>query len=223
MRSDPQANRAGDFSMSATDKIALFRNMAESDPENELAHFSLGKLCFEAGRHEEALASLRRTIEINSQHTQAHRYLGEVLLALGRRDEAFGVLADGTRLAHARGEYMPRNTMIEILRREGVEPPKLIEAEDEDEEEEEAAGEGAFVCRRCLRRGQPLAEPPFTTELGRQIHETICEDCWREWIAMSVKVVNEYRLNPATPEGSRIWDQHMVEFLGLTPSASQDS
>jgi len=198
--------------MSATDRIALFRNMAEADPENELAHFSLGKLYFEAGRHEDAVASLRRTLEINAQHAQAHRFLGEALLELGHREEALDLLKAGVEIAHARGEYMPRNLMIALLEREGVEPPQL-----HSEEEAQAISEGGFLCRRCLRHGKQLGEPPFTNDLGRQIHETICEDCWRDWIGMSIKVVNEYRLNPATPEGSRIWDQHMIEFLGLTP------
>ena len=63
--------------------------------------------------------------------------------------------------------------------------------------------------------GVQLDEAPFTSALGKRIHETICEDCWREWMAMSIKVINELRLNPATPEGSRIYDHHMSEFLGL--------
>jgi Fe-S cluster biosynthesis and repair protein YggX len=197
--------------MSGTDKIALFRNMADADPDNELAHFSLGKLYFDAGNIDDAVVSLRRTIAINSQHSMAHRLLGEALLRKGERNEAIRVLTDGVRLAHVRGEHMPRNAMIDILRREGVEPPKLIEDDEPDAAEEE----GQFLCKRCLRRGEPLDEAPFTNELGTRIRESICCDCWDQWMAMSIKVINEYRLNPATPEGSRIYDTHMIEFLGL--------
>ncbi|MEM7232345.1 MAG: Fe(2+)-trafficking protein [Planctomycetota bacterium] len=193
-------------------KIAMFLNMAESDPENELAHFSLGKLYFEASEYDSAKASLRRTLELNSQHTQAHRFLGETLLALSERDEGLEVLTAGIRLGHVRGEYMPRNAMIDILKREGVEPPHLVE----DDEEDEAAGVvGGFYCKRCMRNGTPLDKAPFSSELGQQVLESICQECWKEWMAMSVKVINELRLNLATPEGSRAYDQHMREFLGF--------
>ena len=198
--------------MSLEEKIAMFANMAQADPDNELAHFSLGKLHFEAGNLEPSEKSLRRTLELNSQHTQAHRYLGEVLLGLGRKDEAAEVLADGIRLAHVRGEYMPRNQMTEILRKEGVDPPRLLE----DEGESEAAAESdGFVCRRCLKPSTPLEEAPFSSDVGGQILASICQKCWAEWMAMSIKVINELRLNPATPEGSRVYDVQMKEFLGL--------
>ena len=198
-------------------RIAMFENMASSDPENELAHFTLGKLYFDAGRYSDAESSLRRTLEINAQHTQAHRFLGETLLKSGKAEEAHAILLDGVRLGHVRGEYMPRNQMIEILEREGVELPKLIEDDDEDDLEGEGEGDSdTFTCRRCLKPGVALDSPPFSSDVGRQIHESICQDCWKEWMTMSVKVINEMRLNPATPEGSRAYDQHMSEFLGLS-------
>ena len=198
--------------MPPPDKIAMFETMADADPENELAHFSLGKLYFEAGRHEEAEKSLRRTLELNSQHSQAQRFLGETLLTTDRKDEALQILADGVRLAHVRGEYMPRNAMIELLKKAGAEPPRLVEDAEDDGETGESTD---FVCRRCLKPGTPLDEAPFANELGEKIVESICQDCWKEWFAMSIKVINELRLNPATPEGSRAYDDHMKEFLGL--------
>ena len=208
--------------MSLEDRIAMFANMAQADPENELAHFSLGKLRFEAGQLEPSESSLRRTLELNPQHTQAHRYLGEALLAQGKKEEAVRTLEDGVRLAHVRGEYMPRNTMMELLRKEGVEPPRLVEdegkgeGEGESESESEAGTEGGgFTCRRCLRAASPLEDSPFSNDLGQKILESVCQDCWKEWMAMSIKVINELRLNPATPEGSRAYDDHMKEFLGL--------
>jgi Fe-S cluster biosynthesis and repair protein YggX len=56
--------------------------------------------------------------------------------------------------------------------------------------------------------------------LGSQVLERICEPCWREWIAMSIKVINEYRLNLASEQGSQIYDAHMKEFLGLADDGS---
>jgi Fe-S cluster biosynthesis and repair protein YggX len=74
---------------------------------------------------------------------------------------------------------------------------------------------GAFVCRRCHKPNPRLEKPPFSNDLGRRIHETICRSCWKEWFAMSIRVINEYRLNLMSPESSAIYDEHMKQFLGL--------
>ena len=40
-------------------------------------------------------------------------------------------------------------------------------------------------------------------------------DCWKEWMAMSIKVINEFRLNMATPEANDIYESNLREFLGV--------
>ena len=74
---------------------------------------------------------------------------------------------------------------------------------------------GSFSCRRCGNPNPPLDEPPFLSPLGKQIQESICQSCWQEWFQLSVRVINEYRLNLLSPQGSAIYDQHLREFLGL--------
>ncbi len=78
-----------------------------------------------------------------------------------------------------------------------------------------AAAAGAWTCRRCGRPNPRMEEAPFLNDLGKRIHETICQPCWREWFAMSIKVINEYRLNLLNPEHNRIYETHMKEFLGV--------
>jgi Fe-S cluster biosynthesis and repair protein YggX len=198
--------------MNLEDRIELFKNMAAADPENELAHFSLGKLYRESGAWAEAEKSLRRSLEINPHHAVAHQLLGEVLLAQGKREEAIGLLEHGVRLAHERGEFMPRDRMRRLLEAEGVAPPDLTRR---------AGGEAgpvdphAFVCKRCYRANPPLAQTPFSGELGEKVLASICTSCWREWLAMSIKVINEYRLNMASPEANETYENHLREFLGL--------
>ena len=77
------------------------------------------------------------------------------------------------------------------------------------------SSEQAFVCGRCGKSGPKLDEPPFPTELGKEILEKICKSCWQEWFATSIRVVNEYRLDLMQPEAAKIYDQCMCEFLGL--------
>ncbi len=192
-------------------RIANFQKMAEADPENELAHFSLGKLFGEAGRHAEAVESLRRALALKDDHSLAHQHLGTSLLALGEKAEAIEAWTRGVGVAHARGERMPRDKMIELLEAEGAPVPEL----DDTAPAEPEVAEGSFRCERCQQVGVALDEPPFSTELGRKIHATICTRCWREWMGMSVKVINELRLNLMAPKDSEVYDGHMKEFLGL--------
>jgi len=197
--------------MANEERLNVFRNMAEADPENELAHFSLGKIHLEMGSTAEAEKSLRRVLELNQRHSQAMRYLGEALLRGGKREEAVRILEKGIRIAHEKGEFHPRNEMQAILGKEGIEPP-MPQSAGREAPAQEPAG---FVCRRCGKANPRLDEAPFPSETGKRIHEEICQTCWREWMAMSIKVINEYRLNFLSSEGNAIYDQHMREFLGL--------
>ena len=54
-------------------------------------------------------------------------------------------------------------------------------------------------------------------ELGQQIYERVCADCWAFWLNdFSVKVINEMRLDLSTERGQEIYDQIMKDTLGLT-------
>ena len=196
--------------MENADKIKLFTNMAEADPEHELAHFSLGTLHTEAGNYEEAEASLKRCLELTNEHSVARQFLGETLLCLGRKPEAIEFLETSIRMAHERGEFMPRDAMCELLKDHGIEPPDLKEADDGGEIEE-----GAFVCKRCMKAQAQLGEPPLSEELGKRVHEASCVDCWKEGRAMAIKVINEFQLNMATPEANEVYETNLKEFLGL--------
>ena len=60
-----------------------------------------------------------------------------------------------------------------------------------------------------------MAHPPFSHEQGRIIQQNICADCWREWIGMGTKVINELRLPLSDPRAQKEFDRHMYEFLNL--------
>jgi Fe-S cluster biosynthesis and repair protein YggX len=54
-------------------------------------------------------------------------------------------------------------------------------------------------------------------EIGRRIYESVCAECWDYWVRnMSVKVINELRLDLSTEQGGETYDQIMKETLGLT-------
>src|SRR3954470_8921775 len=86
------------------ERIAQFRKMASDDPENELGHFRLGQLLSEAGQHEEAVQSFRRTLELSPQFSKVYQLLGASLVQLNRKDEAVAVLKQGFEVADERGD-----------------------------------------------------------------------------------------------------------------------
>ena len=77
------------------DRIAQFENMATADPENEMAHFSLGNAYMQAERAAEAAVSFERCIELNPDMSKAYQLAGEALIKAGWSDRAVEVLNGG--------------------------------------------------------------------------------------------------------------------------------
>ena len=195
------------------ERIAQFRKMANDDPDNELGHFSLGKALMDAGEFGEAIGSFERTIVLNPQFSKAYQLLGQCYAKTGQRDLAVQTLQRGYRVAEERGDTMPRQEMARLLRELGVEPPASPAAESA------AAATGGFRCQRpgCFSaaRAVQLPAPPMNDELGRQIYEKICAECWREWLAVGIKVINEMRLDLSDERAQAVYDNYMKEYLGL--------
>lgn len=196
------------------DRIAQFRKMANDDPENELGHFRLGQLLAEAGQHEEAVQSFRRTLELSPQFSKVYQLLAGSLLKLERRPEALETLKQGYAVADERGDNMPRDEMAKLL-------TQLGEAVPASQRQQAPAGTGdGFHCQRpgCWAgsRARQLPAPPINDAVGQRIHATICADCWNEWLRnYSIKVINEMRLDLSTERGQEVYDQMMAEFFGF--------
>ena len=97
------------------ERIAQFRKMASDDPDNELAHFSLGQALFELDRHGEAEPHFRRTCELQPDHMLAYLRRAECLHALGRGPEARPLLHQTIALARAQNHVGPRLDAEELL------------------------------------------------------------------------------------------------------------
>jgi tetratricopeptide (TPR) repeat protein len=193
------------------ERISQFRKMANDDPDNELGHFRLGQLLMEAGQQEEAVKSFRRTLELSPQFSKVYQLLAKALIDLGRRDEAATVLTEGFAIADERGDNMPRDEMAKMLAQLGKPVPAAKKAA--------AAGNG-FHCNRpgCMagRHARKLPKPPMSDVVGQRIFETVCADCWNDWLrSYSIKVINELRLDLSTERGQEEYDRYMREYLGL--------
>ena len=191
-------------------RIEQFRKMANDDPNNEMGHFSLAKALLDNREFEPAITSFRRVLEINSNHSKAYQLLGTALLGLNRNAEAITTLTQGAQRADERREMMPRNEMAQMLKDLGAPVPEFKQAVVE-----RPAGEGEVMCQRCNKLGRRMSAAPFRNAIGQEIQEKICADCFREWIGMGTKVINELRLPLNDPQAQKLYDQHMLEFLKL--------
>ncbi|HEV3083626.1 MAG TPA: Fe(2+)-trafficking protein [Gemmataceae bacterium] len=193
------------------ERITQFRKMANDDPDNELGHFRLGQLLLEAGQNEEAVQSLRRTLELSPQFSKVYQLLAKSLIALNRADEAVEVLQKGFAVADERGDNMPRDDMGKMLGALGKPVPTS---------KRPASGGDGFRCQRpgCMagNHARRLDKPPMGDDVGKQIHEKVCADCWQDWLKnYSIKVINELRLDLSTERGQDEYDRYMREYLGL--------
>jgi Fe-S cluster biosynthesis and repair protein YggX len=201
------------------ERIARYRKMATDDPDNEIGHFRLGKELMEAEQYADAAASFRRTLELEAQFSKAFELLGTCLVKLNKRDEAVKVLREGFVVADERGDNIPREEMGKLLTQLGEPLPELKKTFAPGGASR-AAGDGF----RCQRPGCPagsdarqLAKPPMNDELGKQIQAQVCADCWDFWLRnLSIKVINEMRLDLSSEQGVEVYDQVMRETLGLS-------
>jgi Fe-S cluster biosynthesis and repair protein YggX len=198
---------------SLDERIAQFEKMSVEDPDNDMAHFSLGNAYLQAGRFDQAADSLRRAITINADLSKAYQLAGQALLEAGDEAQAVAVLESGFEVASRRGDVMPRDAIAGLLRSIGREPPKR--SADAEAESGKVATEGGFICRATGRPGTQMAEPPMRGALGEWIHEHICAETWQEWIMQGTKVINELRLDFSREEDQRAYDGYMCEYLGI--------
>jgi tetratricopeptide (TPR) repeat protein len=198
------------------ERIAQCRKMANDDPENELGHYRLGQALMEDGQYEPAVASFRRTLELSPQFAKAYQLLGTSLIKLGRRDEAIKTLREGFGVADQSGANIPRDEMSKLLVQLGESAPAPAPTRPQ-----QAAPAGAFRCRRpgCVMGGygHALPRPPINDDLGQQIYESVCAECWDYWLRnLSIKVINEMRLDLGEERHVEMYDQIMRETLGLS-------
>ena len=192
-------------------RIEQFRKMASDDPDNALGHFSLGREYLNAGMAAEAVASFERVLQIDPNLSRAYQLMATALLRMERRDDAVRRLTEGAKVAGARGDVMPKNEMVKMLKELGAPVPEELAAQRQATQ----VGEGQVHCKRCGRVAAKLPKPPMRNAFGQEIYDNICADCWREAIGFGTKVINELRLPMNDPQAGKMWDQHVREFLNL--------
>ena len=70
-------------------------------------------------------------------------------------------------------------------------------------------------CHRCGGQSPPPAEVQQSPPLSDEIRGKVCADCWREWQAAEVMVINELHLNFMDPRAGEVLERNLREFLRL--------
>lgn len=74
-------------------------------------------------------------------------------------------------------------------------------------------------CVKLSRELPGLDEPPWSGELGQRIYDSVSEQAWNMWVEQLKMMINEFRLNPSTPEAQQIIEKQMELFF-FGPGAS---
>lgn len=57
-------------------------------------------------------------------------------------------------------------------------------------------------CVKLGREGEGLDRPPFNNDLGKRIFENISKEAWKGWLAHSTMLINEYRVDLLSKQGT---------------------
>ncbi len=69
---------------------------------------------------------------------------------------------------------------------------------------------------KCVKFGQVLPgldEPPYVGELGQKIFDNVSQKAWEMWKEHVKMVINEFQLNPATPEAWQIISNEAEKYF----------
>ncbi|MBL0927843.1 MAG: Fe(2+)-trafficking protein [Phycisphaerales bacterium] len=190
-------------------RIAQFENMAQADPTNDMAHFSLGSAYLQAQRFADAAMSFLRCTEVNPDMSKAFQLGGEAMIKAGDKRRAEAFLQQGYRVAALRGDLMPKKAIASLLQSLGAAVPEVKGAP------EPVAPPGSFICQKTGRPGTRLERQPFKGPVGAWIQDNISSETWKDWIAQGTKVINELRLDLSRDEDAETYDRYMREYLGI--------
>lgn len=70
-----------------------------------------------------------------------------------------------------------------------------------------------ITCVRCGLERDKQPFPLFRNPLGLRAFETICADCWGEWLKHQQALINHYGLNPVDPKAREFLFQQMEQYL----------
>ncbi len=81
--------------------------------------------------------------------------------------------------------------------------------------EQPKPGQRLVKCVKLQRELPGLTFKPFNNELGQRVHDNVSEMAWKMWLEHAKMILNEYRLNLASPEAQKLlFEQCEAFFFG---------
>ena len=74
-----------------------------------------------------------------------------------------------------------------------------------------------ITCARCGNTREAAGKTGLPPPLGPDIEARVCAECWKEWLAAQIRVINHYGLRPALREDREKLYAFTREFLNLPP------
>lgn len=71
------------------------------------------------------------------------------------------------------------------------------------------------TCSRCAQTREGAGKVGLPGALGADIEAKICAECWKEWLAQQIRVINHYGLRPFVKEDRDKLYSFTREFLDL--------
>ena len=68
-------------------------------------------------------------------------------------------------------------------------------------------------CVKTQKEGEKLDRVPFPNALGQRIYENVSKEGWQLWIAHSTMLVNEYRIDVSSRQGTEFLLKQAEEFF----------
>jgi Fe-S cluster biosynthesis and repair protein YggX len=68
----------------------------------------------------------------------------------------------------------------------------------------------------CIKLGKELpgvVYKPFNNELGQRIYDNVSQQAWMMWLEYSTRIVNEFRLDPGSPDGQKLLIEQAEQFF----------
>ncbi len=69
-------------------------------------------------------------------------------------------------------------------------------------------------CRKLGKLLPGLKRPPYRNELGQRLFEEVSQEAWDMWLKDSVKFINTYRVDLASPEGQKFMLKQTAIYFG---------
>jgi Fe-S cluster biosynthesis and repair protein YggX len=79
---------------------------------------------------------------------------------------------------------------------------------------------GNVTCARCGQTREGFERAPFPGAIGARVVESICRNCWGDWLKQQTMLINHYGLNVMDPQARQFLTRNMQAFLFKTGAES---